>query len=459
MYRFVTYLILLAVQSFFCAAQPTSYSWLSDDFNSGELKSTWYQTAGKWNIADEFVSPVGSADQYALLNSAYIMRTQPYRIEAVVKGKGAGILFSIEDFHHLAMGHMVYFTGSSISTGYFDFLGKYIETRSVDYILPAGPVRLRVVVDPLKRTYTLFIQDRDVAYEELRYISGYAGLYSRHAGAHIDYFTIEGEGRAETPAFYVKSNARQIDHLSYMAMVDESLLISNPVVGIVQRISSVGSYINEVPIQGQNTIPLGLCTDEEKWLYVVDGGQNAVRVYNRDYLLEHIISTELNDPRGVAAAAGLIYVLDIDGIKVFDKKGAFQGAHAKGMFKNPKNLFYDNGNLYVADFGNGQVQVVSAKDFSSIQVIKDNLISPWDVCVDVQNKDIYIADPGVSAVFRYDMSGAYLERIEPITIKGFISPRAVRVRQNMIYVGDYERILGFKKGVLSIRPALRIEKD
>jgi hypothetical protein len=458
MYRIASSFILLVLSFSIGFAQPTTHAWLADDFSSGELKSTWVQTVGKWTVSDEFVSPSGSAEYLALLHSTFIMRSKPYRVEAVLKGKGAGVVFCMEDTRRLGLGHALFLTGSSISTGYFDFLGKYVETRSVDYLLPTGPIRIRVNVDPVKRSYAITVQDREVAVEELRYISGYAGLIASSHGCSFDYVTIEGDSKTDAPSFFVKSNARQIDHLSYIAMSDESLLISNPVVGIVQRISSVGSYINEVPIQGQNAIPRGLCMDDDKWLYVVDGGQNSVRLYNHDMQLERIISSDLNDPRGVAATGGKVYVLDADGIKVFDKKGGFLGAHAKGLFKDPKNLYYDDGNLFVADFGNGQVQVLSAKDFTPSRVIKENLVNPWDVCVDAQTKDVYVADPAVSAVFHYDVSGNFIERIEPITIKGFVSPRGVRVRQNMVYVADFERILGFKKGVLSIRPALRIEK-
>jgi hypothetical protein len=32
----------------------------------------------------------------------------------------------------------------------------------------------------------------------------------------------------------------------------------------------------------------------------------------------------------------------------------------------------------------------------------------------------------------------------------------VLVLGDMVYVGDFDRILGFKKGVLTIRPSLRI---
>jgi hypothetical protein len=91
-----------------------------------------------------------------------------------------------------------------------------------------------------------------------------------------------------------------------------------------------------------------------------------------------------------------------------------------------------------------------------VRVIKDQLVSPWGVCTDVGGH-VYVADPGAAAVFHYDGAGVFVERIDPITIRGFISPRAVLVRGDMVYVGDFDRILGFRKGVLTIRPSQTIE--
>ena len=429
-------------------------AWIVDDFKD-ELKPSWTTISGTWSVSGENLTCAGASEYFALGNSQYIMRSKPYTIETSVKGAG-GVMFCMENLGSIGLGHAAFFTGSALSTGYFDFHGKYIETRLVDYIQPSLYVKLIVKVDPVKRVYTVFIGERDVVLEDLRYISGYSGVYSPKAGVMWDYFQVYSDQQADNPSFFLKSNKRQIDHISYMTLSDEALLVANPVVGMVQRITSVGNFVLEVPVQGPKARPCGIFVDEERRMYIVDGGQNAVRIYNREGQLERVVNSDLNDPRGVTATNSSIFVLDVEGIKEFDRKGNFQGNRAAGMFKNPKNLTLANGMFYVADLGNGQVEVLGS-DFSARMTIKDQLVNPWDVCIDAQSKDIYVADPGASAILHYNSKGEFLDRIDPITIKGFLSPRAVRIRENMIYVADFERILAFKKGTLTIRPALKIE--
>jgi hypothetical protein len=443
------------------SAQSFTVPWIADDFTGPDLKTTWHPLSGQWSLRDDKAVSGGSAEDYVLCNSTFLLRTQPYMIEAVVRGTSGGVIFALEDSKRLACGHAVLFTGSTVSTGYFDFTGKYVENQTVEFLMPSTAVTLRVMVDPVRRRYEILVQNQSIAVQDLRFLSGYVALYTRAAGNTFDLFAVQGTEIQKTPSFYLKSNERQIDHLSYMGMMDEALLISNPVVGMVQRMSSVGSYISEIPVQGQNACPRGVCSDDEHWVYVVDGGQQAVRVYNNQSQLERIVSTELNDPRGVAVIAGTMYVLDAEGIKLFDRKGNYLGAKAVGLFKDPKNIYAYNDLLYVADYGNGQVQVLDKTECSVRFVIREQLISPFDVCVDAATQDIFVADPAASAVFHYKPDGSFEERIEPIAINGFISPRAVRVRQSMIYVADFERVLGFKKekGLLSIRPAFRTDKN
>ena len=436
---------------------PAAAGWIVDDFNAGDLNAKWTPVNGKWSATEKGATVTGAPAEYALLHSLYLMRTKPYSIEVNVKGAGAGAVFCAEYSNALQNSHVVFFTGNSISTGYMDFHGKYVETRVVDYVMPQGFVKMRIEVDPIKKSYSLFVQDKDVALEELRFISGYAGLFAMKSQVAIDYFQLLGEGQPDAPSFYRKSNNRQLDNLSYMALLDDAIFISNPVIGIVQRLTSIGTYANEYNLPSGTFQPLGLCLENDRTMYIVDAGKNAVRVFNKEGHLERSLESELNDPRAVAAAGGHVYVLDAAGIKVFDRKGAFMGAKAAGVFKDPRNIYLSNGHLLVADFGNAQVQILDAGDFSVKKVIKENLVSPWDATVDASNGDIYVADPGAGVVFHYTADGGFVERIDPMTIKGFVSPRSVRVRGSMIYVGDFKRILGFRKGVLTIRPALRID--
>ena len=225
----------------------------------------------------------------------------------------------------------------------------------------------------------------------------------------------------------------------------------------MQRLTSIGTYASEYQLEGAHPDPRGLTVDEDRRLYVVDGAAKTLAIFDKEGARELLITENLKDPRGVAATGGLVYVLDVDGIKVFDKKGAFSGVKAAGLFKDPRNIYFAEGLFYVADYGNGQVLILDKGTFAVKKTIKEPLVGPFDVSTDMQTHEIYVADPGAGVVFHFNADGDFVERLDPMTIKGFISPRAVRVRGSMVYVGDFERILGFKKGVLSIRPALKID--
>lgn len=427
-------------------------TWFSDDFKP-PLKSTWTELAGKWNInEDESVSCAGAQDKFCLVQDLFLMRSKSYTIDVDVKRIGGGIMFGLENKNHLADAQVVFFNESNISFGYIDYSGNYVETRVVDHAFEKNGATLEIVTLPKSRTFSISVNGKDYAREEMRFVSGYAALFSVKSGAQFDNFSIAGEGSPDAPAFFVKSNQRQLDHLSYMTLIGDGMILVNPVLNIVQHLTGNGNFVNEIAAKDAAQNLRGVCTDEDKFIYVVDAATNAVRLYDRDEKLDHTFATEINDPRGVAAAGGNVYILDADGIKVFSKKGDYIGAKATATFKDAKNIFFEGGNLYVADFGNGQVQVLDASSFSVKMVISDQLQHPFDVSTDPKTHDIYVADPAAGKVFRFDSKGKLQEQLEPITIRGFISPRAVRIRQDMVYVGDLDRILVFKKGVQAIRP-------
>ncbi len=437
-------------------AQDNQAGWIVDDFAAEDMKAGWTIASGTWTLRDGSVVSGGSTEYSALLNNLYLLRAKPYTIECAFTGAGGGVAFSLEHADKMVTGHLVVLTGSTISTGFIDIVGKYHETRAVDYIAPRGESRLRVHVDPIKKNYTVTVGEREIGVEMLRSLSGYTGLCSMKPGVTFDFFQVLGEGRPQSPSYFLKSNTRQLDHLSYMTLMDESIVTVNPVVGMIQKITSTGSYVYEIPMQGAHSKPRGVCVGDDNTIYAVDGGANAVRIFNSQLQLERIINSDLTDPRGVALLNGKILVVDAEGLKMFEKNGTFMGAKAKGLFKDPRNIHVAGGKVYVTDFGAGLVQVLDGS-LNAESTIKDRMVNPFDVCVDEKLGEIYVADPGLGAVLLYDMKGALVDVIEPITINGFISPRTVRVRGNMLYVGDYDRILGFKKDALSIRPQLRID--
>jgi DNA-binding beta-propeller fold protein YncE len=216
--------------------------------------------------------------------------------------------------------------------------------------------------------------------------------------------------------------------------------------------------VSEIQVEDANAALRGVATDDAGKTYVIDAGNSSLRVFDSKDKVERVVSEGLDDPRDVTVANGKVYVLDKNGIVVFDQKTlAPAGKKAGGLFRDAKSIAVFGDRLYVGDFGNGQVQVLLASDFSVDKVIKDNLIKPWGVTVDKKSGDIYVADPGAVAVLHFDKDGQFIERFDPITISGFISPRSVIMHGDMLYVADYDRILGFKKGVLTIRPTLKID--
>lgn len=119
--------------------------------------------------------------------------------------------------------------------------------------------------------------------------------------------------------------------------------------------------------------PRGVAIDAVGNIYIADTGNNRIRRIDRTGLLTTIGDTPFTAPRGVAAALdGSIYVADTGKnriCQIFDNKvvhvaGAEtagfggDGAYAKAaQFQTPVALAFDSqGNLAVADMGNGRIR-------------------------------------------------------------------------------------------------------
>lgn len=455
--RFVLTLLigLFAANAGFAQTAEPQNVWIEDGFSQGALTSDWTVVSGTWTVDGDRVRVTGGGENMAMLNSHYFMNSKPYVLETTVNSLGGGLLFNVELPGARNNCHVVTVVEGGVTLGDMDYSGGYIETRAVSITDLTLPVRIRVFTDPKNRSYSVLVNDRNVALEELRFNSGYAGLYASSSGVSFDDFRVSGDGMMDTPNYFQKSNKRQLDNLSYMAGREDGLLIVNPIVGIVQRITSVGTYVSEISIEEKTSLR-GVDADDNR-TYVVDAASNSLRIFDTNNKVEKTITSDIEDPRDVAVDDKRIYVLDKNGVAVFDKKLTLIKRYAGGLFRDPRGIAVSGNRVYVADYGNGQVQVLSKSDFAVELVIKDDLLNPSGVTADSKNGEIYIADPAAVAVFHYDKDGGFIERIDPITIRGFISPRDVLFLNDMIYVADFDRILGFRKGVLTIRPSLRID--
>ncbi|HTB35089.1 MAG TPA: NHL repeat-containing protein [bacterium] len=131
----------------------------------------------------------------------------------------------------------------------------------------------------------------------------------------------------------------------------------------------------------------------------------------------------LNSPRGLGVAPdGDVYVADLGNgrVSVYDADGAFKfvfgklgpepGKAKEGQFNEPSGLAVGpDGSVYVADTWNQRVQKFDAKG-KYLSEIDDGFYSPRNVAVDHAG-NIYVADTGHSQVKVLDPSGHELKVI------------------------------------------------
>ena len=217
--------IFLCTTGFMQAQDGEVLGWFIDDFKSTTFDQRWHTEQGNWGLDEEYAVVKFGAGVGYLANEMYIMRTKPYTIDAMFTGSGGGIAFCLEDYENLRNGHLVYMTGSQLSIGYLDYHGEYVETRTLTYAMTAKPVQLQIIVDPVERRFKVKIFERDVALEELRFQSGHFGLYAEQSDVSFDYVQVLATERIDEPPLFVKSNNVQIDHVQYIALQNDALLV------------------------------------------------------------------------------------------------------------------------------------------------------------------------------------------------------------------------------------------
>jgi len=131
--------------------------------------------------------------------------------------------------------------------------------------------------------------------------------------------------------------------------------------------------------------------------------QRAIATFDIKYINE-LISTSsgtLSLPSDVAVDENYIYVVDGGNhrIAVFDHVGAFQfifggEGNEQGQLEGPIGIDAStNGHVYVADSGNKRVQIFDSRGnfISGFEVLSGkNQIRPTDVLVDEQRQEIYV---------------------------------------------------------------------
>jgi len=215
-------------------------------------------------------------------------------------------------------------------------------------------------------------------------------------------------------------------------------------------------------------VPVGIAVSVTGSVYVADKLNARVYSFNDSGSLVGIMgeSGELTAPSGVALdkVSGKVYVADSSQIKVYDANGSLEGTwgdvpgNGAGQFRNPVGIAVDaDGNVYVADTGNHQIQKWDAngqfvKKWGSIGALDGQFNRPGGVTVDGDG-NVFVADTFNNRIQKFDSEGNFQMTWGMLgDDEGqFVFPRGITVdNSGNVYVADTDnsRIQILRKGPL-----------
>ena len=123
---------------------------------------------------------------------------------------------------------------------------------------------------------------------------------------------------------------------------------------------------------------------------------------------------EFETPRGLTLYNNEVYVCDCNNhrIQIFDCDLNFVrsiGSHGKGkrQFKTPHDIKFDtDGNMYVAEYGNGRVQVMDRSGQFIQQFGEGKLKEPS--ALNIADKYVYVSDMSGHCIVVYETSGQFV---------------------------------------------------
>ncbi|KPK71646.1 hypothetical protein AMJ82_00020 [candidate division TA06 bacterium SM23_40] len=186
-------------------------------------------------------------------------------------------------------------------------------------------------------------------------------------------------------------------------------------------------------------------------VFVVDWGNERIQTFGRDG--DPRGSVSIPDERGpwrpaglVLGSAGALYFSDGERDRVVGLNRAGQIAfeiggfgHWHGQLDDPRGVeVTDDQRLYVADSGNGRVEIFDALGAWESSLVGGDLVMPWDVCADGMG-NLFVSDAGSDRVCVYGADGEFLFSVgtEGLRSGGLRQPTGIAFDgTEFIYVAD-----------------------
>jgi len=209
--------------------------------------------------------------------------------------------------------------------------------------------------------------------------------------------------------------------------------------------------------------PLAVVADGEGQIFVADGAQGAVFIFDRSGKYLHSLESGFERPVGLALdeSLGRLYVSDSEAHTVygFSRDGKLVSTlggrgTAAGQFNYPTHLYVNSrGELYVCDALNFRIQVFGRDgtyitSFGQLGDLMGNLERPKGVAVDGDG-NIYVVDAIQDTVKMFDREGRLLLYFgeKGNNLGQFWLPSGIYIdREDTIYVADtyHGRVAAFK---------------
>jgi DNA-binding beta-propeller fold protein YncE len=249
--------------------------------------------------------------------------------------------------------------------------------------------------------------------------------------------------------------------------------------GEVDVFDSAGIYQPSLRLTGFSAVRAIGLDQATNDVYVADTGGGAVDVFNASS--ESVLQINGSEtpagfmaPFGVAVndGSGDVYVSDAANgvVDVFNAAGVYQpslqltgtppSAPVTGAFAFVTGVAVDQatGDVYVADFGNGVVDVFGPSGAYLSQIngseTPTGSMSPWGLGVDQANHELYVGDFGNGAVDSFNTAGIYEGQIKGSeTPTGSMSPYSVTVGHgHTVYIADGEHAIDIFSSVVAPGP-------
>ena len=200
---------------------------------------------------------------------------------------------------------------------------------------------------------------------------------------------------------------------------------------------------------GQLDAPKQAAFDAAGDLFVADGGNDRISVFGGDGGFLRTIAGDMDQPQDVAFSGGQVFVADKgnDRVDVFGSSGAFVRQIGEGELVDPTGVAVDGSTVYVADSGENRVARFSVTGAPLGQIELASPFSPRDAIVGGDGS-LYVADFGNGRVDVFTKGGGFLRSFGASGSGALSGPVALALDgAGGIYVADQvdERIEHFSE--------------